>query len=218
MIYTRKLLSDANMDRISHIISKINWIDGRVSGGAHLKKNCQAHLECEYAKEIDGLVYNALDSDENFLERVVPNSTEHIMVTKTFVDGYYLPHIDSASLGHYSTTVFLSDDYVGGELELYVNGKTELIKLPIGHAVTYKTGIPHRVRTVTSGNRYVGVTWSTSRFADDAHRDLYSDLLRVKRNMSSEKDNTFDTLEDWVNDPYCIVDSLLVKIARLYGQ
>ena len=140
------------------------------------------------------------------------------MVTKTFVGGYYLPHIDSASLGHYSTTVFLSDDYVGGELELYVNGKTELIKLPIGHAVTYKTGIPHRVRTVTSGNRYVGVTWSTSRFADDSHRDLYSDLLRAKRNMSSEKDNTFDIMEDWVNDPYCIVDSLLVKIARLYGQ
>jgi PKHD-type hydroxylase len=218
MIYTRKLLSDTNIDRISHIIPKINWIDGRVSGGGHLKKNDQSHPECEYAKEIDGLVYNALDSDQNFLELVVPRITDRIMVTKTFADGYYLPHIDSEYVGHYSTTVFFSDDYDGGELELYVNGKSELIKLPIGHAVTYKTGTPHRVRTVTSGNRYVGVTWSTSRFTDDAHRDLYSDLLRAKRIISNGQRKTPDTLEDWMDDPYSIVDSVLVKIARLYGQ
>ena len=218
MIYTRKLLSDTNIDRISHILPKINWIDGRISGGGHLKKNCQAHSECEYAKEIDGLVYNALDTDQNFLELVVPKSTDRLMVTKTVVDGYYRPHIDSDYLGHYSTSVFFSDDYDGGELELYVNGKSELIKLPIGHAVTYKTGIPHRVRTVTSGNRYVGVTWSISRFVDDAHRDLYSDLLRAKRNISSDRRGGFDTLEEWMDDPHSILDSVLVKFSRLYGQ
>ena len=149
---------------------------------------------------------------------MVPKNTERLMVTKTFVDGYYLPHIDSCLLGHYSTSVFLSDDYVGGELELYVNGKSELIKLPIGHAITYNTGIPHRVRTVTSGNRYVGVTWSTSVFADDVHRDLYSDLLRAKRNIPRDQGKILDTLEDWMDDPYSIVDSVLVKISRLYGQ
>ena len=137
------------------------------------------------------------------------------MITKTEVGGYYKPHTDVGLLGHYSTTVFLNDDYQGGELELYYDDEIHSIKLPAGHAITYNTGIPHTVRPVTSGTRYVGVTWTTSIFRDKFHRELCYDLWRAYKNMPEV---FHDTLDKWNEEPKDILMAAQQKICRAYGQ
>ena len=218
MIYTRKLLDDSEIKTIQSILPNINWIDGINSGGEDRKKNDQGSPKCKAALEIDAIVIDSIRRDDYFSEVSAPNKTQTLMVTKTYAGGYYLPHIDMAFLGDYSTTVFLNDEYEGGELELYIDGAIKSIKLPAGHAVTYNTGTPHTVNKVTSGCRYVGVTWTQSLFKDIVHREIYSDIQRAMNNLTHDCVGSVDTLDGWVNDPMSILSSVSEKMKRYYGR
>ena len=66
----------------------------------------------------------------------------------------------------------INQHYGGGELQLLIDNEIHDIKLKKGWAVTYSTGIPHQVKKVTSGQRYVSVFWTTSRIPDIIDRDF----------------------------------------------
>ena len=117
-------------------------------------------------------MFEHLNKDVQFARLVIPKSTQRIMLSKTPTDGHYHPHLDVAELGDYSTTIFLNEDYEGGELELFDGTERVSVKLPVGHAVSYKTGTPHTVNRVTSGERIVGVTWTTSIYREEFHRTI----------------------------------------------
>ena len=215
MKYTRKLLSDDCLEQITSLLDHITWVDGTVSGGGPRKKNLQADRDCPALHKIDMMVYDHISKDEEFAARITPKETQRALVSKTEVGGYYKAHTDIGYLGHYSTTVFLNDDYEGGELELYYDDTVHSVKLPAGHAVTYKTGIPHTVKPVISGTRYVAVTWTTSTFKHDLHREICYDLWRAYKDMPEKVHNT---LGEWNDDPRDILMSLEQKIYREYGQ
>lgn len=220
MIYTRKILEKEQLDFIQSKLPDIKWVNGRVSGGGTRKINMQSERGCPNAKEVDDLLFKYLDLDNKFHRLTMPKITNNIMISKTPEGGHYLPHIDVAELGDFSTTIFLNDDYDGGELELHNGAETVSIKLPPGHAVTYKTGTPHTVKKVTSGERIVGVTWTTSVFVDDFHRSICTDIGRIMDNLPDDEVNyeSPEDLEDWNNKPYEICNALLHKIKRAYGR
>lgn len=75
-----------------------------------------------------------------------------------------------------STTLFLNDDYDGGELELLFGDFSVNVKLPAGWAVVYPTGLIHRVKPVQSGTRQVVHWWDQSNVQNPFIRDAIVNL------------------------------------------
>ena len=215
MTYIRKLFTDSEIDEIAELLPNTKWENGQVSGGGIRKKNLQAIPDCPVLAAIDELTYRALEKDSKFFDLTFAYQTNRIIVSKTEVGGFYKPHIDEAILGHYSTTVFLNDDYSGGELELYENGESKKYKPQKGYAITYKSGIPHCVNAVTSGSRYAAVTWSTSGIKDEYIRSITSE---IKRAIQACPLDDIETMEDFINSPREILENILQNIYRKYGR
>ena len=162
-----------DQDALSSIHSWIDtqkWVDG--IGSMTFPKDRNPH-DLKKNQEIDGfipdeLIWPYIDKNDKFARFANARSSTNPHCTKTSKGGYYKPHFDHVTNGHFSTTIFLSDpdDYDGGELVLYVDGEERFFKPKAGEGVTYETGIGHRVNTVTRGDRLSLVFWSDCRWDD----------------------------------------------------
>jgi PKHD-type hydroxylase len=224
--YTRKVLDENQLKTIKEILKQADdhnlWMDGLNSGGgfSRVKKNLELS-SIELSQSINSMIMNSLDQDKNFIDFTVADSTNLNIVSKTSSGSYYNPHIDSWFNGDYSTTVFLNDpnEYIGGELCLYFGGEEETkIKLDAGWAVTYSTGILHRVNKVISGNRYVSVFWTKSHIKDSFIRYIYSEIGSIQQNMvECENPVHLSNCLSVYKDPYFCLDNLKNQILRRYS-
>jgi PKHD-type hydroxylase len=128
--------------------------------------------------------------------------------------------MDNWQNGDYSTTIFLSnpEDYIGGELCLYFgNDEEKKIKLDAGWAITYNTGILHRVNKVVSGLRYASVFWTKSSIRDVNVRNInfqLSNLIELlEKNYTPIHVHDFDSS---LQDPIFLAKNLQNEINRLY--
>lgn len=93
--------------------------------------------------------------------------TEGFQFTKyTSPDGHYSKHIDKMfgkTIRKLSVTVQLSDpaDYEGGELQLILGGKPDVMEKQQGKAVAFPSYTLHEVKPVKKGTRYSLVAWVT---------------------------------------------------------
>lgn len=214
MIYKRQLLDSETLTSISELVTRVRWVDGLISvgqGGHELKRNFEASHNCQNYSDIFRLLMASVDADSEFWTQTMPIESTKILVSKTCRGGYYNAHHDEWFLGDYSTTVFLNDDYEGGELCI---GDQE-VKLPAGHAVTYETGIPHLVKPVTSGERHVAVFWTRSMVKDPSIRAICSNLSRAVDLMEPSSPTSFEKAK---TDPTFLVRSSLMELKRRYGQ
>lgn len=106
--------------------------------------------------------------------------------------GKYDVHVDSAFMGPVRTdlamTLFLTDDYEGGELcidGLGLNGAPLKVKCSPGYAVVYECWRPHWVEPVTKGERIVSVTWLQSRVKESEDREILQRLHDVIDGMET---------------------------------
>jgi len=130
--------------------------------------------------QIDAWVFeylNLSDTDSLYTkewnEWILPKNASGMMYSYMTEGCYYRPHIDAPENGNFSSTLFLENpnNYDGGELELLVDDELLTFKLEPGYCVTYETGIPHQVKTVTKGTRKCCVWWVRSHFSK--MEDLY---------------------------------------------
>lgn len=172
---TRKLLDSDQIIEIIQLIQKSNsdWVDGSITNSNFNKKNIQIHPDSPIISKIHSIIIRALNKDKEFFDFCCPKTTDVPIVSKYLPGSYYNIHNDSFENGNFSTTIFLSDPnlYSGGELCLCIDSEEVKFKLPIGHAITYHTGIPHRVNKVIDGERLACVTWTKS------YIKSYDDLL-----------------------------------------
>jgi PKHD-type hydroxylase len=114
----------------------------------------------------------------------------HVMVPKfnRFRDGgEYQDHADSGWLGgkirtDLACTVFLNDDYEGGEL--CANGLK--IKGPPGTCVVYECWRPHHVAPVTKGERICAITWMQSLIPDYTKIEMMQMLQSVMSDIDRQ--------------------------------
>ena len=83
-------------------------------------------------------------------------------------DGYYNWHEDSGnenevfSKRYCSMVIQLSDDYIGGELQIKDENNNEItLERGLGNLFLFYSHITHRVKPVVSGTRYSLVNWFT---------------------------------------------------------
>jgi PKHD-type hydroxylase len=108
--------------------------------------------------------------------------------------GKYDVHADSAFMGPVRTdlamTLFLTDDYEGGELcidGIGLNGAPVKVKCSAGYAVVYECWRPHWVEPVTKGERIVAVTWLQSRIQNAEDREILQRLCEVIEDVGTGK-------------------------------
>lgn len=226
--YIRKVLEKTDAQNI------LNWLENnsceyedgvRTLGGDNsdevkriTKKNEEATGPDDLKTESTKIVWDGIDKDIGFFSFTAPEESGEPMFTKTYPGGYYKPHQDRPSNGDFSTTIFLCepDSYGGGALRLMINNKVEEIKLPMGHAITYKTGIPHQVQPVEYGNRYVSVFWTTSKFSNETIRRYWGILntMLATHDFSSDKEVKESNLEDCSKSTSFMIRTLMYDIER----
>ena len=215
--FCRKILSDDKLKYIRQLITAedVEWNDGSLTVINEMLP--QKKLFETFNQDIFDIIVSDLDNDMDFRSIVVPNETNNLIISKITEGGYYKCHLDSEFLGNYSTTIFLNepDEYVGGDLQLLIDGHLKNFKLKAGWGITYTTGIPHQVLSVTEGVRYAGILWSTSIISDPFMRGIYHSLNNIQQKLV-DNDKVYSNLEEFADDPSNQIEMLKKNLIRRY--
>ena len=227
--YCRQILPKEKLNYVKKLITTegVDWKDGTVSmfAGAYDKKlpdygTTQKKLLETFNQDVFSIIMSEVDKDEKFLSMVTPRRTDTAMVSKIEKGGFYRCHLDNEFNGHYSTTIFLSEpeDYKGGELQLLIDGQVKNIKLKAGWGITYATGIPHQVLSVTEGVRYASIFWSKSLITDPFIREIYYSLTQIKNKYTNSGliDKVHTDIKEFVDDPRVEIAMLKKTLLRRY--
>ena len=219
--FCRKILSEDNLNYIRKLISAkdVDWKDGSLTVINEILP--QKKLFETFNQDVFDIIVSELDKDMEFHSIVVPNETNNLIISKITEGGYYRCHLDSEFNGNYSTTIFLSEpsEYVGGDLQLLIDGHLKNIKLKAGWGVTYATGIPHQVLDVTEGVRYAGVFWSSSIITDPFMREIHHNLTNIQDKLSkpdNDANKVYSNLKEFADDPVYEIEMLKKNIVRRY--
>ncbi len=223
----QKVLSDEEVLYLKSLIfsSNVRWLDGVKTIVNHSKNNNKKNLEIDCNSDIryqiSNFVLDKFYQNKNFSRYCIPYKSYPAIISKTLSGGYYRLHEDSGFMGDYSTTLFISSpsEYEGGELSLYIDGQEKSFKLECGMAITYKTGIPHQVKTVISGQRVVSVFWTHSRFRDPIIRRMYSDTLELGDILLEQGDELESNInfEIATKDPRYILHNIQNNLIRQFS-
>jgi PKHD-type hydroxylase len=183
-------------EQVAHFrerLDQANWADGRVTAGyqsARAKDNAQLAEDDPVARELGGLVLQALARNSTFFSAALPQRIYPPLFNRYAGGQSFGFHVDNAvrydrSRGgadpvrtDLSATLFLSapEEYDGGELVIEDTYGTQQVKLAAGDLVLYPGTSLHRVAPVTRGERVASFFWIQSMLREDAQRRLMFEL------------------------------------------
>lgn len=198
MIIIPDVLGPAELTQIRQVIDTGDWIDGNATSGhqsALAKRNRQLDETSSAAREAGQLVLDALGRAETFIAAALPLKV-YPPLFNIYADGEaFGSHVDTAIRiragsdfrvrSDLSATLFLSDDYDGGELVIEGPSGDRKIKAPAGHMVLYPSSSLHRVEPVTRGERLASFFWIHSMVRDDGARRILFDLDNATRAVAA---------------------------------
>lgn len=214
-----KVFNKKALKKIHSWIENQEWEDGLRTLSWNSEKNAHSLKKNDATKTNipDDLIWPYLNKNRSFYDFTHAKTSCSAMCTRTSVGGYYKPHFDNVTNGQFSTTIFLSkpEEYEGGELVLWIDGKEVFFKPKAGRAVTYETGIGHRVNPVTKGERYALVFWTFSKWQnlDIFHSWKYYDFMCKYTHNPDE--TIVNTLDEHYNIPYNRLRTKLNYFERL---
>lgn len=187
-------------DQVRHaraLLDQAEWTDGRATAGhqsAQAKNNLQLPETSHVAKELGGLILEALGRNALFMAAALPLRVLPPMFNRYGEGQTFGTHVDNAirqipGTGQrirtdLSATLFFSepDEYDGGELCIEDTYGMQRVKLPAGHLVLYPSTSLHQVTPVTRGARVSSFFWIQSMIRDDGQRSILFDLdLAIQR-------------------------------------
>ncbi|WP_420478990.1 Fe2+-dependent dioxygenase [Brevundimonas sp. FT23028] len=176
------------------------WVDGNVTSGhqsATAKVNRQLPEDSEAAREVGGLIRQALAANPMFVSAALPHTIFPPLFNRYEGGEHFGVHVDNAIRqrgdirirSDLSCTLFLSEpeDYDGGELIIEEMYGPQSVKLPAGDLVLYPSKSLHRVTPVTRGARVSSFFWLQSLVRDDADRETLFRLDVAIQRVSLEK-------------------------------
>jgi PKHD-type hydroxylase len=169
--------------------AKLTFSDGAATAGAAFRA-IKHNLEAK-GPELGQKLARALTQHREVALWALPARVTPFVFNRYEAGMWYGDHVDNAIgaiHGHavrsdLAVTLFLSDDYAGGELTIDADDPTRArrVKLPRGHAVIYSAASIHRVEPITDGVRLAAVAWIQSLVADGAAREVLYDLACAAR-------------------------------------
>jgi PKHD-type hydroxylase len=177
------------------------WSDGRVTAGhqsVRAKDNLQISEQDPVAREVGGVVLEALQRHPLFMSAALPLRVFPPLFNRYEGGGSFGSHVDNAirqvtGTPHrirtdLSSTLFLAapDEYEGGELCVEDNYGVHRVKLPAGDLVLYPATSLHHVTPVTRGARVAAFFWIQSLVRDDGQRTMLFDLDMAIQRVSHD--------------------------------
>lgn len=169
LIQIPNVLSAQELLQAQQLLSKADWVDGRVTAGSQaalVKNNQQLSEQAPQLDALRALVLQALNREGLFFTAALP-----LKILPPFFNRYrgssntYGFHVDNAMRmlpdgsgyvrADVSATLFLNDpyEYEGGELVINDTFGQHGLKLTAGSMVVYPSSSVHQVNAVTSGER-----------------------------------------------------------------
>ena len=190
MVHIPNVLSADEVKRCREVMTKADWIDGRVTAGhqsAKVKFNLQLPEEAPESRELGDMVLAALGKNPLFMSAVLPKQVFPPLFNRYDAGMTFGSHIDNAIRGHpaagrirtdVSATLFVSapEDYDGGELVVEDTYGRHSVKLPAGDMIVYPASSLHHVTPITRGARIASFFWTQSLVRDETQRALLFDL------------------------------------------
>jgi len=185
------VLDAAQLGRCRALMAGAEWIDGNVTSGHQsvlAKRNRQLAEECAAAREMGGMILDALGRMPRFIAAALPLKVFPPMFNRYETGDGFDTHIDNAIRlkrgsdfrlrSDLSATLFLADpdEYDGGELIVEDHFGTHAVKLPAGDMILYPASSLHRVAPVTRGARLASFFWVQSMVRDEGARQTLFDL------------------------------------------
>jgi PKHD-type hydroxylase len=195
------VLTAEQLARCRQVLAAADWVDGQVTAGhqsARAKDNMQIAEDHPAAREMGGLVLQALETNALFMAAALPLKVFPPLFNRYQKGQSFGNHVDNAirqvrGTPHrvrtdLSATLFLNDpdEYEGGELQVEDTYGAHAVKLPAGHLILYPASSLHNVRPVTAGARLASFFWIQSMVRDDGERTLLFDLDMAIQRLGSE--------------------------------
>ncbi len=179
-----KLYDAETCDNTINKIEQLNlWEDGRLTTTGvfkDLKRSVEMNGEARYTQQMQEDVKQVLINNYEVEKRCLIRSVNGVLINKYETGGHYGGHYDSPEINganhHFSFTIFLNDNYKGGELVV----EDKIIKPKQGHIYIYPSNKFHSVNEVKRGTRFAIVGWIKSRYSQDHIRESIIDLLEVR--------------------------------------
>lgn len=189
LIVIPQVLPRDNALSLGREIAAADWVDGNVTSGAGAalaKRNRQLPEDGAVAARARRLVQQALAGNAAFLSAALPKAIYPPLFNRYGPGEGFGAHIDNAirldpASGtrlrtDMSATLFLSEDYDGGELTIESDFGRVAYKLEAGDMVLYPSTSLHRVTEVTRGERIACFFWLESLVRDGGQREILFDL------------------------------------------
>ena len=191
MIHVPKVLTPEQVARCREVTDKAAWVDGRVTAGhqsSKVKNNLQLPEGSPEARELGGMVVEALARNNLFMSTVLPKQVFPPLFNRYDAGMTFGTHVDNAIRGitnsgirirtDVSSTLFISapEDYDGGELVVEDTYGSHTVKLPAGDMIVYPATSLHHVTSITRGSRIASFFWTQSMIRNESKRSLLFDM------------------------------------------
>ena len=191
MVHVPKVLTPEQVARCREAMGKAAWVDGRITAGhqsSKVKNNLQLPEGSIEARELGGIVVEALAKNNLFMSAVLPKQVFPPLFNRYDAGMTFGAHVDNAIRGiantgirirtDVSSTLFISapEDYDGGELVIEDTYGSHAVKLPAGDMIVYPAASLHHVTPITRGSRIASFFWAQSMIRDESKRSLLFDM------------------------------------------
>jgi PKHD-type hydroxylase len=191
MVHIPNVLTPDEIAQCRAVMERAAWIDGRVTAGhqsGRVKFNLQLPEDSNEARDLGGMVMNALARNNLFVSAVLPKQVFPPLFNRYDAGMVFGSHVDNAIREHaasglrvrtdVSSTLFISDpeEYEGGELVVDDTYGSHSVKLPAGDMIVYPGTSVHNVTPITRGSRIAAFFWTQSLIREESKRALMFDL------------------------------------------
>lgn len=200
LIVIRQVLAREDALALGRSIAAAQWVDGNVTSGdgaALAKRNRQLPEDSDVARDARRAVQRALAASGQFLSAALPRAIYPPLFNRYGIGEGFGAHVDNAirvdpaSGGQMRTdlsaTLFLSEDYDGGELLIEGGFGTSVWKCPAGDMILYPSSSLHSVSDVTRGERIASFFWLQSLVRDHGNRESLFDLDQSVQALAAER-------------------------------
>ncbi len=204
LLAIKNVLNENQLKVIQTLLKNAEFVDGKLSAGKEAEKvkhNKELSNQSPLHEQLNQMVMTSLLQNPEYQAFALPLKVAtpfYAQYTKGMTYGF---HVDDPVMGSMnaryrtdvSTTVFLNEDYEGGELSIRTTYDVQKVKLKAGDAIVYPSTSWHQVDEVTQGERLVAVIWAQSMVKDPLKREMIYELGQAREILLDKQSGEQET-------------------------
>ncbi len=204
LLAIKNILNENQLKVIKKLLESGDFVDGKLSAGKEaeqVKNNLELSQGSPIHNQLNQMVMPSLLQNSEYQAFAFPLKVSTPFYARYSKGMTYGFHVDDPVMGpmnaryrtDISTTIFLNDDYEGGDLVIKTAYGEQRIKLNAGDAIVYPSTSLHQVDEVTKGERSVAVIWAQSMVKDPQKRELIYELGQAREKLINERADAEET-------------------------